>query len=404
MSALNVPETPFWYAHIDNLTELTNNAVHRVVVTATDAAGNVGTNLNSKMPGDDSAQGPIVFIHDRTAPVANAILVTNEQNQPLGPHARQPQMDYILWANVSDAPFTDLNVMSLHHVKFEYTPNNGGVWLDLDTDSNPLNGQWHVSWTPENGMGDGYDNDGDGLWDEDDEIVSTVKIRVIAVDDGMNSTYSDRQNLVLVLTLTVDAAEPIAALTTPQDGEVFAYTDALALSGTAEGDYIPAFATNDVAEVRFQAKINRYYFVDNVYNGVGHAGYYDNGIDEVWFDTDGDGTWNTGDVVKFRGQDGTTITPTNAAVNYWFDLDPTPQDNSDFPRLTDANGPSDTWNMTWTPAGFSFITADELGGDEYVRLRMLSKDTAGNWDTEADLYGPKETLVVLNDNTVTRAT
>ena len=37
--------------------------------------------------------------------------------------------------------------------------------------------------------------------------------------------------------------------------------------------------------------------------------------------------------------------------------------------------------MTWTPAGFSFINVDELGGDEYVRLRMLSRDTAGNWDT-----------------------
>ena len=404
VSSIIVPATPFWYAHLDNTTQLRNNAAHRVVATAIDTDGNTGTNLNSEMPGSDEAQGPILFIHDRTAPVVNAIVALNDLGQPL-PYTRiSPQIEYYIGAAVSDAPFTDVNVMSVDVVRFEYTPNRGEVWLPIGVDESPING-WVRSWTPPDPSTDGYDNDGDGLWDEDDEKVSEVTIRAIAIDTGMNSGYSDRQNPIVTLVLTIDAAEPSAELTTPLDGEVFGYNESILLSGTAIGDWIPAMATNDVDRVRFQAKINRYFYLDDTYNGVGHDGAYDNGIDEIWLDVDDSGTFNAGDTVEYAGADGTAdyvAGVDQATAMFWFDLDPTPQDNSDDPWLTSANN-GDNWEMTWIPSGFSFIRADLLGGDEYTRLRMLSRDTAGNWDTLNDLYGPKETLIILNDDTAPRA-
>lgn len=416
-SALNVPSTSnhaFWYTHLDNATQLRNNAFHRVVVTATDTFGNTGTNLTSTMPGAKSAdaQGPIVFVLDQTPPVVNSIVALNGDDQPLAITRVSPSITYNLMADVSDYPFTDVNVMSTLGVIYQYSPNNWAgnpdpTWISISQLGWALNGMWVADWTPESPLSDGYDNDGDGVWDEPDEAVASVTIRAIAFDDGFNSGYSDRQATPVTLTLIVDAAEPSAALTQPVDGEVFGYSEPILLSGTAIGDYIPALATNDIDRIRFQAKINRFFYIDQVYNGVGQTAVYDNGIDEVWFDVDGSGTWNAADNVtagkKFAGQDGTFSTPSGTpAIKDWFDLDATPQDNRDNPWLTDANNGSN-WEITWTPSGFSFVTVDQLGGDEYVRLRMLSRDTAGNWDTEDDLLGPMETVVILNDDSVTRA-
>jgi hypothetical protein len=436
-SALNIPSTAnhaFWYTHLDNATQLRNNAFHRVVVTATDTFGNTGTNLTSTMPEADKkamAQGPIVFVLDQTPPMVNSIMALNADNQPLPVARVSPSVTYRLMANVSDYPFGDINVMSTLGVIYQYSPNNwvgnpSPTWISIADLGWALNGMWVTDWTPVSPLTDGYDNDGDGVWDEPGEAIAQVTIRAIAFDDGFNSGYSDRQATPVTLTLTVDAAEPSAALTQPVDGEVFGYSESILLSGTAIGDYLPPKATGDVDIVRFQAKINRFFYVDetevqvptkakseplpdpepeNVV--VGKDGVYENGLDEVWWDSDGDGEFSAADSCLYAGgnqdcfdqQVGNKDFPT---AHFWFDLDPTPQDNSDDPWLTSANN-GDLWEMTWVPSGYSFINADLLGGDEYVRLRMLSRDTAGNWDTLADLLGPKETVIILNDDSVTRA-
>lgn len=427
-SALNVPSTgthAFWYTHLDNATQLGNNAFHRVVVTATDTFGNTGTNLTSAMPGAAGAQGPIVFVLDQTPPVVNSIIALNSDSQPLPVTRVSPSLEYRLMADVSDSPFGDINVMSTLGVIYQYCPNNwlnnpSPTWITIDLGW-ATNGMWVRDWTPVSPLTDGYDNDGDGVWDEPDEAVADITIRAIAFDDGFNTGYSDRQATPVTLTLTVDAAEPTAALTQPVDGEIFGYSEPILLSGTADGDYTPPKATNDVDIVRFQAKINRLFYVDEtlfIQNGadktppvatiVGKANVYENGLDEVWWDSEGDDDFSAADSCVYSGANGIPFQFEPSKVqalpdpNFWFDLDPTPQDNGDDPWLTSANN-GDNWEMTWVPSGYSFINVDLLGGDEYVRLRMLSRDTAGNWDTEDDLLGPKETVVILNDDTVSRA-
>jgi hypothetical protein len=435
-SALNVPSTAdhaFWYTHLDNATQLQNNAFHRVLVTATDTFGNTGTNLTSTMPIGKAAmaQGPIVFVLDQTPPMVNSIMALNADNQPLPVARVSPSMTYRLMANVSDYPFGDINVMSTLGVIYQYSPNNwvgnpSPTWISIEDLGWALNGMWVTDWTPVSPLTDGYDNDGDGVWDEPGEAIAQVTIRAIAFDDGFNSGYSDRQATPVTLTLTVDAAEPSAALTQPVDGEVFGYSEPILLSGTAIGDYLPPKATSDVDIVRFQAKINRFFYVDETEVQapgkvkseplpdpepelvvVGKDGVYENGLDEVWWDSDGDGEFSAADSCLYGGgnQDCFAQRVSNKdfpTAHFWFDLDPTPQDNSDDPWLTSANN-GNLWEMTWVPSGYSFINADLLGGDEYVRLRMLSRDTAGNWDTPADLLGPKETVIILNDDSVTRA-
>jgi Mg-chelatase subunit ChlD len=430
ISALNVPSLPFWYTHLDNATQLRNNAFHRVVVTATDTFGNTGSNLLSWMPGDSVAQGPIVFVLDETPPVVNSITLLNSDNQPVTSAAipRIGAGPYKLMANVSDLPFTDINVQAIRGVIYQYTANHGQTWVTIGVGyplrvlgGPALGGQWVIDWAPPNPLTDGYDNDGDGLWDEPDEAIADLTIRAIAFDDGMNTGFSDQQTPAVTLVVTVDGAQPTAALDHPLDGEVFGYSDPILLSGTVHGDYLPPAAGADVDIVRFQAKINRYFYVDETKitpahdatpaetTIVGQRDVYENGLDEVWWDKNNDHEFSAADSCLYAGADSVcfafNVVPSAQVLppaNFWFDLDPTPQDNSDDPWLTSPNNGS-SWEMTWVPSGYVFINADVLGGDEYVRLRLLSRDTAGNWDTATDLLPPKETVIILNDTTVTRA-
>src|SRR5690606_11023389 len=134
------------------------------------------------------------------------------------------------------------------------------------------------------------------------------------------------------------------------------------------------------------------------YIGVGNAGDYDNGIDEIWQDSNGNKIWDDGDAVLFAGRDGSPQIPDESATNRWFTLDPTPSDNSDNPWLTSPNN-GDAYAMTWTPIGSHFTQVLEEGLlDEYVRIRMVAKDTAGNEDTDADDFPPCEKLIILNDD------
>lgn len=429
-SHIRIPGTPFWYQHLDNTVDLVNNAVHTVVVTAWDSAGNSGNNLNSGMPGDPSDhQGEIVFVHDRTKPVVEAIILTDDLERPLSCDRVSPIETYRIWPEISDQPYTDLNVLAVAAARVEYTPNRGGVWLEIATDTNPGSGDhWGVSWSPVDGETDGYDNDGDGLWDEEDERIYQVTIRVIAIDDGYNSGYSDRQTPAVTYTITVDNAQPTASLSAPRNGDVFDYRDTITFTGTAEGDYLPALGDNDIEEARFQVRMGgeqgNLFYVDDEYNGVGHDGYYDNGIDEIWVDADNDGAFDCeSDDNMFPGQDGvidddcdggsdegrgTDGAETLGAppINVWFDLDPTPIDNSDLPALAEPNL-GDAYQITWNPMGSEFVRwgweDDEWQIDEYVRGRLLTKDCAGNWDDDSDGFGPPTTIFILDDNTTPAA-
>ncbi|MCC7142468.1 MAG: hypothetical protein IT349_10235 [Candidatus Eisenbacteria bacterium] len=409
VSLLIVPETPFWYTHLDATTELTNNAVHQAVATAWDSAGNWGNNLNSGMPGDpDDHQGQVVFIHDRTNPEVDGILAFDDDNRPLVCDRVSPQESYNLVAQINDDPFTDLNILAVRNALFQYSPNGGQAWIDI-SDSGPTNdGGFLVSWEPVNGETDGYDNDADGLWDEEDERIYTAQIRVVAFDDGNNSSYSDRQTPPVVWSITVDAAEPTAALSSPLNGQVFGFDQAITMAGTANGDWLPTSGTNDIDHARFQVRIGsdtgQIYYVDN---SGGHAGYYDNGIDELWADVDADDEFSDSDAPLYPGVDGGFEEPNGSSAQFWLDLDPTPQDNGDFPRLDEPNNGAE-YRLSWTPNDYAFargyIDDNPIWQvDEYVRGRMLTTDCAGNEDTDNDGYNPPFVVFLLNDDTTPRA-
>ncbi len=407
-SALIVPGTPFWYVHLDNLTDLDNHSVHHAVATVWDSQGNSGTTLNSGMPGDpDTHQGEVVFIHDRDEPVVQSITLLNDENQPIDFDCVSPQQSYTLVAEISDFPYTDLNILAVDLAIFQYSPNGGIDWVTIGEDTDPDDNGWAVAWTPVDGETDGFDNDGDGFFDEEGELVSPIWIRVIARDDGYNSGYSDRQIPGVTLVLSVDNNEPSAQLSQPLPGEVFAYDEAILLVGMATEGELPGECSDDPDFVRFQARLGAddgsLYYVDDPL--AGNAGYFDNGIDEVWEDTDGDRTFSIGDTNIHDGADGAE-TPNGSAANFWFDLDPTPIDNGDLPRLENPNN-GDAYQMTWTPRGWDFIgawtEAEDWELDEYVRLRLVATDVAGNEDTDADGFGPPTTLILLNDDTTPHA-
>ncbi|MCB9464834.1 MAG: hypothetical protein H6682_14165 [Candidatus Eisenbacteria bacterium] len=400
-SQMIIPDTPFWHVSIDQSSGLAGtqapfspHEVHRAVATATDDSGNTGTNLNSGTPGDaDEPQGAVVFIYDVEDPVVQSLTLLDELDRPFNTARISPAVDYRIWATVNDSPFEDFNVLRVDWVEFQYSPNQGGIWITIDRDDDTTDG-WAIDWAPDDQSDDGYDNDLDGIYDEDDEKISPVWLRAVAKDCGYNVAYGEPVEFM------VDAAEPFTCAALPRDGAVFGYSDQITIEGSPEGDWVPSAGTDDIAEVRFQARFSNLYFVDQTYNGVGHAGDYDNGIDEIWIDLNSNDLFDASDEVVYAGADGFASTPDNSGANKWFTLDPTPQDNSDNPWLT---GPgSGTYSMVWTPTGSQFTQygVDGDGGyiDEYVRVRMVAKDTAGNDEQDStDEIEPCEKLIILND-------
>ncbi len=395
VSIIDVPSTPFWHVNVDGSMDLYPARVHRAVATATDDNGNSGTTMNSNTPGGDQPQGPVVFIYDVEDPVLEDgyLTVLTDIDRPFAGDRVSPANEYHIWASVNDNPYEDFNVLRIDWVEFQYSPNQGGIWFEIETDSETEDGWW-VSWTPDDQGSDGYDNDLDGIYDEDDERISPVWLRAVVKDCGYNIVYGDPFQLL------IDSAEPTTCPTSPLDGAVYKYSDTITIAGIPEGDWVATAGSNDIAEVRFQARFSALFFVDETFNGNGHGGDYDNGIDEIWFDADADRTFSSGDVNMYPGADGIASTFDGSDANIWFTLDPTPLDNSDDPWLEAPNNGAE-YTMTWTPAGSQFTEFgyDEDGGyiDEYVRIRMVAKDTAGNEDTAADGFAPCEKLIILND-------
>lgn len=395
-SQIIVPSTPFWHVNITE--DFIPAHVHRAVATATDDSGNTGNNLNSGMPGDaDEPQGAVVFIYDVEDPVVQSLTLLDEDDRPFNTARISPAVDYRIWATVNDSPFEDFNVLRVDWIEFQYSPNQGGIWITIDRDDDTTDG-WAIEWAPSDQSDDGYDNDLDGIYDEDDEKISPVWLRAVAKDCGYNVAYGEAVEYL------VDAAEPFTCATLPRDGAVFGYSDAITIEGAPDGDWVVTGGTDDIAEVRFQARFSNLFYIDDTYNGVGHDGDYDNGIDEIWLDTNSNREFDEDDENMYPGADGVVDeieTQTIVPTNFWFTLDPTPQDNSDDPWLT---GPrSTTYSMVWTPSGslFTQFGVDGDGGyiDEYVRVRMVAKDTAGNDEQDStDEIEACEKLIILNDD------
>ena len=195
---------------------------------------------------------------------------------------------------VNDDPFTDLNVITITQVILQYTPNGGAIWLTGGVDTDPTDGWFFAGFAPADPPeDDGFDNDGDGLWDEEDENVYTYTLRAIAGDDGHNYGYSDAVGVTA--TVKFDNSQPSATITTPLNGTVFNYGDLIHIEATAVGDSYPKYPTDDIHHVLFQYKDGRFAYIDEAGHANSNAGRYDAGVDEVFEDLDGDGFLRRGD-------------------------------------------------------------------------------------------------------------
>jgi hypothetical protein len=353
-SKLVVPNPPFWYVHIENRdpdTPLVENAVHRAVVTVTDNNGNVGTNLNANMPGETTPQGPIVFLWDPNPPVTTSIWASSDV---AGPEMVSP----IVYAEIHDQEGSP-DIIEVKRVSFEYSPN-GVDWIQFGRDIYPLDG-WGWFFEPlKEPQADGYDNDGDGLWDEEDEATYTYPIRVVAYDDAMNSGFSDEQEPPVTMEILWDGTPPTAQIIAPSEGSIFQIGDVVHIAATASDD-------GPISYVQFQYKDGRHAWADE--NGNGR---YDPGIDEVWIESDAyqdPPTWDESwDDPVWPGANGIWDTSDGDPGNWWFDIDNTPQDNGDDPW--DAEAP---YEVDWNTAGLWFSE-----GDTYVWLGAKAVDRAGN--------------------------
>ena len=214
-SSVNVPPTPFWFADGPDLGEET--AVYKVKAIATDDATpvpNVGQTMWEH------------FVYDPVPPTVTEVTAT---------HARfNSDEEVTVHATITD-PLADpdFNVITVAEAYFQYSPNYTAagrglgdiVWINFGdlVDTLRTDG-WSMTGTIPDPEFDGFDNDGDGEWDEADESTALMAWRVMAVDDGHN--FSEP----MVLAFTLDDTPPAAELTSPTDGTVYPYGSVITLT------------------------------------------------------------------------------------------------------------------------------------------------------------------------------
>jgi len=234
ISLVSVPPAPFWYASGPDLGDVT--AVWEIGVTITDEDGNVGVN---RMKWDGKWAD---LVYDPVPPT-----VTKVEASSVRFGAGEP---VYVTALVNDPVPADFNAISVASVRIQYSPNylvsgDAGepLWLEFGWDLDRTDG-WSVLGSIPDPLTDGFDNDGDGDYDEadPDEAMSTMAFRVLALDDGHN--YSDPLAEAAILQFTLDEVCPTAVLTSPAEGSVWPYGSTIELAATAEGD--------DVHHVLFQ--------------------------------------------------------------------------------------------------------------------------------------------------------
>lgn len=320
-SRIKLPAVPFYYAILntaDLLGETTS--IWRAYTVATDEVGNVGT--SDQMP----------FVYDPEKPTVSELIADtilfNETT------------DVDLWAECFDPTPSNLNIITVDEVVFQYCPNyymadgeavapdSVQVWLTLGVDTDPTDGWAVLNINIPDPGDDNYDNDNDGDWDELDEDTVPMAFRAVPRDDGWN--WGD----AVVLGFTLDSTEPQAVLTAPLEGSIFTYEQLITL--TAE-------ITETQADIEY---ISIQYSLDGT-------------------------TW--------------PALPYNPAAPGTGWVDPTPEDNSDNPYLY-----AEPYTTTLDPADYP----DFAEADRYVRFRAQAVDAAGNEDAD-----PPEIIVVLDDIT-----
>ncbi len=214
-SSVAVPPVPFWYAQLDLPTLLgTTTGVWGVSVRAVDTDENEGMYPEH------------LFVYDPEAPTIDELTATHDRFNE--------NVDVTLHAFISD-PHT-FNAVTVDHVVFEYSPNYSDpdteerLWLPVPAanlvagyDNDREDGWAAVDFNIPDPENDGYDNDGNGLVDEEAEGTVTMAWRVYARDDGYNR--SDAAELTFIL----DSTDPEAVLIQPISGQVFTYDATITL-------------------------------------------------------------------------------------------------------------------------------------------------------------------------------
>lgn len=221
-STVHVPAAPFWYAPAPSFG--TTTSVWQVKAQATDTEGNVGTSHL------------YTFVYD---PVAPAIEEVTADALRFGAGD-----DVTTHAIISDPVPATFDVITVEALFVQYCPNYAApeadrVWLDFGADTDPSDGWAVESDIDDRGDADGFDNDGDGEWDEADEATSAMAWRFFAQDDGGNVSAP------VVLPFTLDDTPPVVALTAPAMGAVYPFGTAFDVSADITDD------EDDTAYVQF---------------------------------------------------------------------------------------------------------------------------------------------------------
>ena len=198
-SSIYVPVVPFWYAPGPDFGDVTS--VWQVKCEATDGEGNTGST-------------PVyTFVYDPVPPTVDEV-TAEALRFGAGDNVK-------VYTQVYDPVPADFDVITVSQVWVQYCPNylaaeEDQVWLHYGFDADAENG-WVVDGEIPDPETDGFDNDGDGEWDEADEATSQMAWRVMAQDDGGNWSAP------VLLEFVLDETEPAAVLTAPIDGMVYAY-------------------------------------------------------------------------------------------------------------------------------------------------------------------------------------
>lgn len=350
-SWIRMPDEPeFWYYQLTHTADFGVDQVYRVKVEATDSLGRIGTNL---FDGSDEPQGPIVFVYDRTAPT------------PVRMWAEPPSFGAAtegrVFLEVTDPvpPGVDVNVITTRTVVFQYNPTPGDEknWLELGRDLDESDGWWvpyGIGLGIPDPLADTFDNDNDGIIDEDDEDEVVFELRAVIFDDAGfggdptyagfpgsgNPTYYDANGL----TIAYDGQAPYTVITTPHDGDVFAINGpAITITGSP---------TDTRPEVLPPARV----LADD--------------IDRVKF--------------QFSDNNGATFT----------DIDPTPTDDDGDPWIEPTSPNQTEFTITVDPELF------ELVSDSYVWIRMIAEDIHGNTTSPALSPEDAEIIHIIVNDTV----
>ncbi|MBM3316525.1 MAG: hypothetical protein FJY75_01605, partial [Candidatus Eisenbacteria bacterium] len=221
LSRVSVPPTPFWHVSAPSFGETTS--VWQVRARATDFDGNVGS-------------GQLyTFVYDPVPPAIEEVTAERLRFASAVP--------VTVTAIVTDPVPPSFDVITVKEILVQYCPNYAApeadrVWLHFGHDDDPSDG-WAVSGTIPAPATDGFDNDGNGEWDEAEESTSLMAWRVFAVDDGHN--YSEP----VVLPFTLDDTPPVVLLTAPVNGEVYPFGSAFDVTADVTE------SEDDVAYVQF---------------------------------------------------------------------------------------------------------------------------------------------------------